>query len=266
MNQALTGWNVLIPRGGAWGDIAAAQVHSLGATPVVAPLIGYAEPVDPVPLENGLLQLSRGDFDWLVVTSASTVRSLSGVGIPETTRVAAVGPATATALTDAGLRVDLVPSTDFSAASLAASLAAHRPGGPTDLRVFLPQSASADPALADALRASGFGVHAVTAYRTVSVTAEPSVVARLRSGGRWAILVTSGSVARAVAEQLYPLPAVPAVGSPAAASPTGVALVCIGARTATQATALGLPVAAVAAHQSLDSMLDTLIRFTKEHP
>lgn len=267
MPNALLGWNILIPRGGEWGNSVAELVRANGATPVIAPLIEFVPPEDDQPLNAGLRELAAGGFDWLVVTSATTVSTLAGATIPSSTRVAAVGPATAAALAEAGMPVDLVPETDFSAASLADALAAQRGdrdqsqdlARPSDLglRIFLPQSASADSALAHGLSAAGYEVRAVPAYRTVSVPAPGELDARLRSGDAWAILLTSGSVAREVAGQFSPFPVAPTAR---------VALVAIGTRTAALAVALGLPVAAVAAQQSIASMLDALLPLAKEQP
>jgi uroporphyrinogen-III synthase len=58
--------------------------------------------------------------------------------------------------------------------------------------------------------------------------------------------VTSGSVARQVAEQLAPLP-------------ERTVIVCIGPRTAFDARAAGLVVDGIAEERSVDSLIDTLI-------
>ena len=91
--KPLSGWRVLVPRGGAWGDAAAATLRTYGAVPVIAPLINFASAEDPTPLANALHELQDGQFDWLVITSATTVDVLSGqrVRVPESTRIAAVG-------------------------------------------------------------------------------------------------------------------------------------------------------------------------------
>ena len=51
-----------------------------GAVPVIAPLINFASAEDPTALANALHELQDGQFDWLVVTSATTVDVLSGQG------------------------------------------------------------------------------------------------------------------------------------------------------------------------------------------
>ncbi|MBN9633305.1 MAG: uroporphyrinogen-III synthase, partial [Actinobacteria bacterium] len=68
-------------------------------------------------LEAALARLADGGFDWVTVTSATTVDGLSAARavVPPTTRIAAVGETTAAALVAAGYAVDLVPAEDNSA-------------------------------------------------------------------------------------------------------------------------------------------------------
>ncbi len=237
----LPGLRVLVPRGGPWGADVADRLRRLGAEPVVAPLLAFAPPEDAAPLDAAIADLRVGRFDWLVVTSATTVDALVGRGavVPPVTRVAAVGAATRAACQRAGLAVDLVPGSDHSALGLADEL-------PADAgRVLLPQSDLADPELARVLAGKGAAVRAVVAYRTVTVVADESVRADVAAGAIGAILVTSGSVARQVAAQLAPLPPATLVA-------------CLGPRTAAEATAAGLPVSLVAPDRTIPSLLAAL--------
>ena len=113
MTSAIAGWRVLVPRGGPWGRAVASRLIEHGAVPVIAPLIDFAPTEDVEALSAGLGRLAAGDFDWLVVTSATTVGLLEGVSVPETTRIAAVGSATAAARAEGGRGVVLLPRTDL---------------------------------------------------------------------------------------------------------------------------------------------------------
>ena len=223
----MSGVRVLVPRAGEWGSRAARLLEHRGMTAVIVPLIAY-EPGEPMPAG-----LARGDFDWLVVTSARTVEALGTVAA--STKVIAVGEATAAALRSAGIGVHFVPRD-----SSARGIADEWPGSEGERRVLLPQSDLADPGLASVLMDQGLVVTAVVAYRTVAVEVPPDS----RAPVDW-ILVTSGSVARQVAAQLAPL-----------APDTRVA--CIGERTALEARSLGLPVAVVAPEKTLESLIDSL--------
>ena len=246
--KPLAGWRVLVPRGGKWGDGVAAGLRGYGAIPVIAPLINFASAEDPTALATALGELGDGQFDWLVVTSATTVDVLvsQGVRVPEGTRIAAVGETTGAALALAGYRVDFVPSSDNSARGLVKEWPASEIRG----RVLIPQSDIAEPTLVAGLSKLGFVVEFVTAYRTVGVPVTSEVAADVASGRIGAILVTSGSVARQLAAQLAPLP-------------ESTVIACIGPRTAFDARAAGLPVHAIAEERSADSLIAALADYAE---
>jgi len=238
---ALRGWRVLIPRGGAWGEELAEGLRRVGAEPVVAPLIAFAPPPDDDALAAAVVALAAGEFDWLVVTSATTVEALArhGAVVPSGTRVAVVGEHTGRATREAGLPVDFTP-----AEASAKGLVAAWPGAPGD-RVLLPQSELADATLTEGLGALGAEVAQVTAYRTVPVAPEPGIAEAVAHGGFDAILVTAGSVAARIADAF-----------PEVAGRT--VLVAIGPRTAGEAAAAGLNVHAVAEGRSGEAMIEAL--------
>src|SRR4051812_33144734 len=94
--KPLSGWRVLVPRGGKWGDGVAATLRGYGAIPVIAPLINFASADNAEALSDALGRLSEGRFNWLVITSATTVDVLvsQGTSIPASTKIAAVGETT----------------------------------------------------------------------------------------------------------------------------------------------------------------------------
>ena len=241
--KPLSGWRVLVPRGGKWGDGIAATLRTLGAIPVIAPMINFASADDGAALANALHQLQDGQFDWIVVTSATTVDVLTGQGvtIPPSTKIAAVGETTGAALALAGYRVDFVPSAD----NTARGLVKEWPSGPGAGRVLVPQSDVAEPNLVAGLAELGLDALFVAAYRTVGVPVADAVRADVASGRIGAVLVSSGSVARQIALQLAPLP-----------EETVVA--CIGPRTAFDARAAGLRVDLIAEDRSADSLVAAL--------
>jgi len=242
--KPLGGWRVLVPRGGKWGDGVAATLRSYGAIPVIAPLINFASADDGAALSTALRQLGDGEFDWLVVTSATTVDVFVGQGvtIPASTKIAAVGETTAAALTLAGFRADFVPTGDNSARGLVKEWPKSDIAG----RVLVPQSDIAEPNLVTGLAKLGLDAQFVAAYRTVGVPVTDTVRADVASGRIGAILVSSGSVARQIAAQLAPLP-------------VGTIVACIGPRTAFDARAAGLTVDLIAEDRSADSLVAALV-------
>src|SRR5699024_5254762 len=140
-------------------------------------------------------------------------------------------------------RVDLTPPA-ATATSLAAALGEAEATGGSTARVLLPHSDLAHATLATELTTRGHRVEEVIAYLTRSAPLDADDAARLRAGEAAAALVTSGSVARALA-------AVP-IGA-------GTALCCLGEQTARDSHAAGLTVAATAAAPSVRSLVSTAL-------
>lgn len=237
-------WRVLVPRGGPWGDGVAATLRSRGATPVVAPLVNFAPSADPATLEAALADLAAGAFDWITLTSATTVDVLYAYRavIPLDTRVAAVGETTAAALLAAGYRVDLVPDEDNSAQGMADQFLALEP---QPRRVLTLRSEIAKPVLSRRLEEAGHDVRSVVAYRTVGVPAHERIVTDVAEGRINAILLTSGSVAEQVGAQFPTIPETTIIAA-------------IGPRTARDARKAGLRVSVVAKEQTVESLIDAV--------
>lgn len=253
-DKPLRGWRVLVPRGGPWGHGVAAELRQRGAVPVVAPSINFAGTADEPALDRALGRLRSGEYDWMSVTSATTVDVLSAhqVLIPDRTKVAAVGETTAAALGAAGYRVDFVPRRDNSASGLLAEWG-DATEGIVPLRILALRSDIAKPVLTDGLRAAGHDVDAVVAYRTVGVPIAPDTVASVAAGQFDAILITSGSVANQISEQIGLVP-------------SRTVIACIGPRTAVDAEAAGLRVDLVARERSSESLIDTLEELAVRRP
>ena len=243
--KPLLNQRVLVPRGGPWGDTVSALLREKGAVPVIAPLINFAPCADVQALDDALERLEAGQYDWLTVTSATTVDVLFAhrVKIPARTKVAAVGETTAAALQAMGFKVDLVPAKDNSAKGLAREindLAEH----PQKILALL--SEIAKPTLCKALRAGGHEVDEVAAYRTVGVPVTDRIGADVANGRITAILVTSGSVAQQVRAQFADIP-------------DDTVIAAIGPRTYEDAVKVGLSVDVVAKQQSVKSLIDALV-------
>jgi uroporphyrinogen-III synthase len=208
--------------------------------------VNFASADDASALQAQFDSLTAGSYDWIVLTSATTVDVLQHhkVEIPERTRVAAIGETTAQALSFASIRVDFVPPTDNSSRGFISSL----PEGFTESTILVPHSETSEPVLAAGFDQRGINATFVSAYRTVGVPIPDDVRTRVHSGDITAILVSSGSVARQLAEQLSPIP-------------ESTAVICIGPRTAFDAQQAGLIVSHTAAERSNDALIDALLEF-----
>lgn len=232
-DEPLAGRTVLLARAPERARGLAGRLGRLGAEVLVAPVTATAPAPDPAALDDAVRRLAAGAYAWAAPTSVNGVEALAaaaartGVALAAApARWAAVGPATARALAAAGVRADLVPDADSSAAGLVAAFGA--PDAGADRAVLLPLGDLAGPTLADGLAALGWVPDRVVAYRTVPAALPDDVVRRAAAID--AVVATSGSVVRELARQLPAPPALVAVGRP----------------TADAARAAGLPVAAVA--------------------
>jgi uroporphyrinogen-III synthase len=192
-------------------------------------------------MRNAAGAVSAGAYTWAVFTSARSVerflpllrdaRALAG------TKVAAIGPGTAGALVARGVAPDLVPA-EYVAESL---LEALPPGSG---RILLPRAASARDVLPAGLRAKGWEVDVVEAYRTEP--AAPSPEARAAAATADAITFTSSSTVTGYL-----------AGAGRDVVPPVVA--CIGPVTAETARAAGLTVDIVASEHTVDGLVAALM-------
>jgi uroporphyrinogen-III synthase len=218
-------------------------LRRLGAVPVEVPVVEIADAED-----GGAALAAAGarihTYDWVVVTSANGVdRLLARLRDSRAfgpAKVAAVGPATAAALARWHVVADLVPDEAVGEALVAAIPPPHdRPG-----RVLVAQAAGARPVVVDGLRAAGWDVEAVEAYRTIPATPDPELLTAAKAAD--AITFTASSTVRAYLDA-------------AGADAVPPVVVCIGPVTADTATAAGVPVTAVADPHTVDGLLAALV-------
>lgn len=242
--RRLAGHTVLVPRGGHFGQDISKRLTVLGAQTVVAPVVNFVASDSSAELERALKDLEAGSFGWVVVTSATTVDVFNhlNVTIPDSTRIAAIGETTAQALSFAGYRVDFVPETDNSPRGFLAA----PPAGFGGSTVLIPHSETTEPVLQEGVAVLNVSARFVSAYKTERIDLDADVVDAVRRGEITAILVSSGTIARHLADQINPIPDTTAV-------------VCIGPRTAFDAGNAGLSVSATAAERSNDALIDALL-------
>ena len=143
------------------------RLAAAGARPIQMPVIETADPADGGrALAEALARLEN--FAWVVFTSANAVeRTWRHLGSGEWRagpKVAAIGPGTAASLAQRGVTADLVPARYVAEALVEAFPSAAGPGAGS---VLLPCAAGAREVTADGLRAKGWRVEVVEAYRTV---------------------------------------------------------------------------------------------------
>jgi uroporphyrinogen III methyltransferase/synthase len=210
--RPLFGRTVVVTRARAQASPFAHDLRTLGAAVIEAPTIEVVDPTDGgAALRAALAGVGR--YDWLVLTSPNgvartldlvpDVRALAGV------RVAAVGSVTADALARERVVADLVPER-FVAEGLADEFP-HAPAGGG--RVLLARAEVARAGLPEALRAAGWEVDDVPAYRTAPAWIPDDVADRIAAAD--AVTFTSSStvtnLVEAVGVQRVP-PVVASIG------------------------------------------------------
>jgi uroporphyrinogen III methyltransferase / synthase len=255
--RPLFGWRVLVPRTREQAGALSQRLRSLGAVAEEVPTIAVEPPRTPQQMERAIKGLVTGRYEWVAFTSRNAVKAVrerfeeygldarAFAGI----KVAAVGDQTAGDLLAWGIKPDLVPSGEQSAAGLLEDWPPYDAVFDPIDRVFLPRADIATENLVAGLVERGWEVDDVTAYRTVRA-APPAAPIReaIKSGGFDAVLFTSSSTVRNL------------VGIAGKPHPSTV-IACIGPATAKTAEEHGLTVDVLAESPSVESLADALAEY-----
>ncbi|WP_405012771.1 uroporphyrinogen-III synthase [Kitasatospora sp. NBC_01539] len=255
--KPLFGWNVLVPRTKEQAHGLSEQLRGYGAVPQEVPTIAVEPPRTPQQMERAIKGLVTGRYEWIAFTSVNAVKAVrekfeeygldarAFAGI----KVAAVGETTAQALVDFGVKPDLVPSGEQSAAGLLEDWPPYDPVFDPIDRVLLPRADIATETLVAGLVELGWEVDDVTAYRTVRASPPPAETREaIKGGGFDAVLFTSSSTVRNL------------VGI--AGKPHNVTVIaCIGPATAKTAEEHGLRVDVMAPAPSAGALAQALAEF-----
>ncbi|KAF4410457.1 MULTISPECIES: bifunctional uroporphyrinogen-III C-methyltransferase/uroporphyrinogen-III synthase [Streptomyces] len=256
-SKPLFGWKVLVPRTKEQAASLSDQLRSYGAVPSEVPTIAVEPPRTPQQMERAVKGLVTGRYEWIAFTSVNAVKAVrekfeeygldarAFAGI----KVAAVGDQTAKSLIDFGVKPDLVPSGEQSAAGLLEDWPPYDPVFDPIDRVFLPRADIATETLVAGLIELGWEVDDVTAYRTVRASPPPAETREaIKGGGFDAVLFTSSSTVRNL------------VGI--AGKPHNVTVIaCIGPATAKTAEEHGLRVDVLSPEPSVTKLAEGLADF-----
>nr|WP_258016600.1 bifunctional uroporphyrinogen-III C-methyltransferase/uroporphyrinogen-III synthase [Streptomyces sp. AJS327] len=256
-SKPLFGWQVLVPRTKEQAASLSDQLSGYGAVPAEVPTIAVEPPRTPQQMERAVKGLVTGRYEWIAFTSVNAVKAVrekfeeygldarAFAGI----KVAAVGEQTARALVEFGVKPDLVPSGEQSAAGLLEDWPPYDPVFDPIDRVFLPRADIATETLVAGLIELGWEVDDVTAYRTVRASPPPADTREaIKGGGFDAVLFTSSSTVRNL------------VGI--AGKPHNVTVIaCIGPATAKTAEEHGLRVDVLSPEPSVHRLAEALAEY-----
>ena len=206
--RPLFGARVLVTRTREQASSTASLLRERGAEPIALPTIAIHPPADREAMENAIARL--GEYEWIAFTSANGVehawteitRQGGDARSFGAAKIAAIGPGTAQALLEHGLRADVMAK-EFKGEGLAEEMQrAMRPNA----RVLILRAQVARDALPDALRAAGFPVDVVAVYETRAVpqSAGDAIAAELARGSIDAVTFTSSSTVDNLCDLLGP--------------------------------------------------------------
>ncbi len=255
--KPLFGWRVLVPRTKEQAGSLTARLREFGAVPDEVPTISVEPPRNPLQMDKAVRGLVEGRYEWIAFTSVNAVkavrekfeeygldaRAFSGL------KIAAVGDKTAQAIAAWGLRADLVPSGEQSAAGLLADWPPYDDVLDPINRVFLPRADIATENLVAGLIDLGWECDDVTAYRTVRAAPPPAPTRDAIKTGKFdAVVFTSSSTVRNL------------VGIAGKPHPSTVIAV-IGPATAKTAEEHGLRVDVLSPKPDVEVLVDALADF-----
>ncbi|HET7430733.1 MAG TPA: uroporphyrinogen-III synthase [Nocardioides sp.] len=255
--KPLFGWRVLVPRTKEQAGSLTARLRGHGAVPEEVPTISVEPPRNPQQMDKAVRGLVEGRYEWIAFTSVNAVkavrekfeeygldaRAFSGL------KIAAVGDKTAASLLEWGLRADLTPSGEQSAAGLLEDWPEYDEVLDPINRVFLPRADIATETLVAGLIDLGWECDDVTAYRTVRATPPPAPTRDAIKTGKFdAVVFTSSSTVRNL------------VGIAGKPHPSTVIAV-IGPATAKTAEEHGLRVDVLASKPDVEVLVDALADF-----
>ncbi len=260
--KPLFGKRVLVTRARSQASRLRQILESHGAECVEFPAIQIGPVSDPAALDTALRHI--GDYDWATFTSPNGVKAvrqrMDALDLDARAwrgvKVAAVGPATAQALREMGVRPDLVPA-DYLAAAVVSEFkkSGLRPSpgtGRSTVRAVHFKSDIGRETLPDGLRKLGAEVDEVIAYETRSPedSGEKARAAFLPENGGIDITTFSSSSAVKNLHRLL---------GPDSGLVNGTLVACMGPMTAAAAQGLGIRVDVVAGEQSIEGFVKSVV-------
>ncbi|HEY1764810.1 MAG TPA: uroporphyrinogen-III synthase [Opitutaceae bacterium] len=255
----LSGRRIVVTRTREQASELAGKLSALGATVVELPVLRISREVSKQTLAEVFLEF--GSYDWLVFTSANGVHHFFGeffriyddlrsLGI---IRVACVGEATAKAVSDLHLKVEVMPK-KATAEALAEEMTAT--GSMDSAKVLVITGNLNRETLVTKLVEARAIVDTLQVYKTesVDVSSDPQT-GDFRRLGADAVLFASSSSAQCFADQRQHLALEPGAKTPLYGS--------IGPQTSATLRAAGLPVDFEAATPGLDELVAALVKALK---
>lgn len=255
---SLKGKRIVVTRAREQASNLVEEIRKLGGDVTEFPTIGIEEPLDYQHFDRVIRGLKN--YKWIAFTSVNGVkaffkrmrtlkidiRSLAGI------RIAAIGEATATELSEIGLCIDYMPA-DYTSKELLNGLVGLIGKGE---KVLLARGDIASKELLEGLKSNGIDFEELTVYRTVMEGSMKSTVEEyLKQNKVDYITFASSSTVKNFIEIL---------GKENIELLSNTKIVCIGPVTSQTAKELGLFVSAVADKYTVNGLVDKLVELSEE--
>jgi uroporphyrinogen III methyltransferase / synthase len=260
--RPLFGRRIVVTRARAQAGELSASLERLGAEVLEFPAIEIRPPEDWRPLDEAIRDLDS--FSWLIFTSVNGVdafverlgyHGLDLRAVPRGARVAAIGPATAQRIREAGLRVDVVPR-EFRAEALLESVSGDSLAGK---RVLIPRARVAREVLPEKLGEAGAEVVVAPAYESIpSLEGKEELAKKLEAGRIDCVTFTASSTVENFVGALGAQEAVRQLG--------GTRVACIGPITADTARRHGIRVDVEAREYTIPGLIEAVVDFFAADP
>jgi len=253
--KALAGKRIVITRARQQASVLRDALVACGAEVIEVPTIEIRDPASWEPLDAAIRRLD--EFHFLLLTSVNGVRNFFGrlraggrdvkdLGHLE---IGAIGPSTAAALVESGIKVDFVPR-EYRAEGLLETFAGR------DLRgkaFLIPHAKVARDLVPRVLQERGARVELVEAYETVKPSLAPRVLERLLTPRPDVITFTSSSTVSNFAKLLEDAKLRDCI--------RGATIASIGPITSATARELGFEVAVEAEEFTIPGLVAAIGRF-----
>lgn len=251
-NRPLFGKRILVTRSRTQASSLVDLLSKAGAEPIELPTIEIQRIEDYSEVDAALTHLAN--YDWVIFTSINTVETLferldtlgQDTRTLHSSRVAAIGKATADALKERGIAADLVSRESISQ-SLIDGLAEH---GVAGRQILLPGAETRPERLTHGLKEIGAIVKEIFLYRTMLPRGTKDQLTGILNLGVDMATFTSSSTVTNLIDVL----------DGDASRLDGVKIACIGPVTADTASNAGLTVDVLAENSTVDGLVEAIER------
>ena len=257
--RPLFGKKIIVTRSREQASDFSVLLEKYGAEPIEFPTIETVPPKDWKEIDRAIKNLPK--YDWAIFTSINGVkyfierlkkqgkdiRELKGI------KICAIGPATAKAIEDLGIKVDLLPK-EYRAESIITGLGKTKIKG---RRFLLPRALKAREVLPEEIKRLGGKVDVVTAYRTVQPKEKTDEIRKMLREKRVDVVTFTSSSTVENFVNMFKRNEVPGILN-------GTRVACIGPITKDTATKLGIKTDIMPEKYTIPALTEAIGKYYKK--